>query len=59
MSSDFLLHLFYVVVLIFFSESAVDVIVHSVQNICRRNVSVTLSNVKLFIDTKILYELSV
>jgi hypothetical protein len=58
-SSDVFLHLFYVVVLVFFSESAVDVIVHSVQNIWRRNMSITLSNAKLFIDTKIICELSV
>jgi hypothetical protein len=55
----FLLHLFCAIVLIFFSGSAADVIVRSVQNIWRRNMSVTLSNAKLFIDTKIVYELSV
>lgn len=55
----FLLHLFYVIVLIFFSETAVDVIVCSVQNIWRRNMSFTLSNAKLFIDTNIIFELSV
>jgi hypothetical protein len=51
--------LFCVILSKILSKNAVDVIIHIFQNIWRRNVLIALSNAKLFIDTKIRYELSV